>query len=48
MFSCIRRLGSFFGIKILNFDILVGFQKMNIFWGHENYVDIFWVIPKLD
>ena len=31
-FSYIRRLGSFFGFKILNFNIFGGFQKkMNIF-----------------
>ena len=31
IFSCIRRLGSFF----------FGFQKKKYFLGHENFVDIF-------
>ena len=31
IFSYIRRLGSFFWFKILNFNILWGFQKTNIF-----------------
>ena len=31
-YSDIRRLGSFFGFKILNFNIFVGFQKNNFFW----------------
>ena len=31
IFSYIRRFGSFFGFKILNFNIFGGFQKMNIF-----------------
>ena len=30
-FSYIRRLGLFFGFKILNFNILGVFRKMNIF-----------------
>ena len=34
IFSYIRRLGSFLGgLKILNFNILEVFKKMNIFWG---------------
>ena len=44
IFSYIRRLGSFFAFKILNFNILgggggVGFRKINIFWG----VKILWI-----
>ena len=31
--SYIRRLGSFFGFKILNFKILGIFRKTIIFWG---------------
>ena len=31
-------LGHFFGFKILNFNIFLGFQKKNIFWGMK----IFW------
>ena len=45
IFSYIRRLGSFFGLKILNFNIsniLWGFQKNKYVWGYEDFVDIFW------
>ena len=38
--SYIRRLGSLFGFKILNFNIFGGFQKKKI-WGYKNSVDIF-------
>ena len=38
----IRRLG----FKILNFNIFVGFQKINIFWGYEDFVDILWAHHK--
>ena len=33
IFSYILRLGSFLGFKILNLNILLGFRKINIFWG---------------
>ena len=33
IFSYIRRLGPFFGLKILNFNIFGGFQKNEYFWG---------------
>ena len=33
-FSYIRRLGSFFGFKILNFNIFGGFQKNKYFGGY--------------
>ena len=33
IFSHIRRLGLFLGFKILNFNILGGFQKHEYFWG---------------
>ena len=34
--------GYFFGFKILNFNIFLWFsEKMNIFWGYEDFVDIF-------
>ena len=43
IFSYIRRLGPFFGSKILNFNIFFslflgggGFRKMNIFGGLKN------------
>ena len=42
IFSYIRRLGSFFGFKILNFNIFGGFQKNKYFLGYEDFVDIFW------
>ena len=42
IFLHIRRLGLFFGFKILNFNIFWGFsEKMNIFLGYEDFVDIF-------
>ena len=37
----IRRLGSFFGVKFLNFNIVWGFQKNECFLGYKNCVDIF-------
>ena len=37
----IRRLGPFFGFKILNSDIFLGFQKNKYFFGYDNFVDIF-------
>ena len=33
IFSYIRRLGPFFGFKILNFNIFLGFQKNKYFLG---------------
>ena len=30
----------FWGFKILNFNILGGFQKYHYFWGYEDFVDI--------
>ena len=47
IFSYIRRLGSFYGFKILNFNILGVFRKTNEFWG----VKILWIFfgghPKI-
>ena len=40
IFINIRRLGPFWGIKILNFNIFGGFQKYHYFWGYEDFVDI--------
>ena len=34
----IRRLG----FKILNFNVFVGFQKINIFGEYGDFVDILW------
>ena len=39
IFSYIRRLALFFGFKILNFNILRGFQKNKYFWG----IKILWI-----
>ena len=38
--SCIRRLGSNFGFKIF-VSIFLGVFRKWIFWGYEDYVDIF-------
>ena len=46
-FSYIRKLGSFYGFKILNFIIYLGFQKNEYFLGYENFVDIFGVHHKI-
>ena len=48
IYSHIRRLGPFFfWFKILNFNFLGVFRKMNIFWGYEDLWIFFWVITKL-
>ena len=48
IFSHIRRLGLFWGFKILNFNIFGGFQKNKYFLEYEDFVDIFLgVITKL-
>ena len=41
IFSYIPKLGPFFGVKFLNFNIFLGFQKNEYFYGYENFVDIF-------
>ena len=41
IFLYVRRLGPFFGVKFLNFNIFWGFQKNEYFFGNENFVDIF-------
>ena len=40
--------GHFLGFKILNFIIILGFQKKWYFWGYEDFVDIFWGHHKID
>ena len=40
IFSCIRRLGSFFWVKNFEFQYFWGFQKNEYFWGYEDFVDI--------
>ena len=49
IFSHIRRLGLFFGFKILNFNIFWVFRKMKneYFLGYEDFVDIFWGHHKI-
>ena len=49
VFSCIRRLGSFFFcFKILNFNTFWVFQKNEyFFFGNEDFVDIFWGHHKI-
>ena len=41
IFSYILRLGSFFGVKILNYNNFGGFQKNKYFLGYEVFMDIF-------
>ena len=48
VFSYIRRLGSFFGFKILNFIIFGVFRKMSIFGGMKILWIFVGVIAKLD
>ena len=49
IFLYIRRLGPFFGVQILNFNILFfflggggGVQKNEYLLEYEDFVDIFW------
>ena len=37
----------FFGVKFLNFNIFLGFQKNEYFFGHEHFMDIFLGHPKI-
>ena len=48
IFSYISRLGSFLGFKILNFNIFWGFQKNEDFFGYKDFVDISFVIIKIE
>ena len=42
IFSYIRRLGPFFWVQNFEFQYFLGvFKKINIFWGYEDFVDIF-------
>ena len=48
IFSHIRRLGLFFGVQNSEFQYFWGFsEKMNIFGGFEDFVDIFWGHHKI-
>ena len=43
IFSLIRRLGPFFWVQNSEFQNLFWvFRKINVFWGYEDFVDIFW------
>ena len=44
-FSYIRRLGPFFGVKFLNFNIFWGFQKNEYFLGMKILWIFFWGHP---
>ena len=39
-FSYIRRLGPFIGVQTFEFQYFLGFQKKYIFWGSEDFVDL--------
>ena len=43
-----RRLGSFFGVQNFEFQYFLGvFNKINIFWGYKDFVDIVWGYYKI-
>ena len=48
IFSYIHMIGSFFGFKILNFNIFGVFRKINIFWGMKILWKFLGVITKMD
>ena len=45
--SCIRRLGSFWGVQKLEFQYFWGFSEKKIFFGYAHFVDIFWGHHKI-
>ena len=47
IFSHIRRLGLFFWFKILNINILGGFQRNCFLWGMKILLIFFGVITKV-
>ena len=48
LFSYIRRLESCFGVQNFWISIFLGgFRKKRIFWGYEDFVDIFWGHHKI-
>ena len=47
IFSYIRRLGPFFWVQILNFDIFLGFQKNKYFLGMKILWIFFWGHHKI-
>ena len=48
IFSCKRRLWLFWGVQILNFNILGVFRKLNIFEGMKILLIFFGVITKVE
>ena len=48
IFSYTRRLGSFLGVQNFESQYFWVFQKNKYFLGYDDFVDIFWVITKLD
>ena len=42
IFSYMRRLGLFFWVQNFEFQLFLGFQKNEYFWGYEDFVDSFW------
>ena len=48
IFSCIRRLGSFFWVQICEFQYFWGvLRKMNVFWGMKILWIFLWGQPKI-
>ena len=47
IFSYTRRLRPFLGVEKINFSMFWVFQKMNIFWRYEDFVDILGVYHKI-
>ena len=48
IFSYKRRLGLFYGVQTFEFQHFFGFPKNVYSLGMKIFVDIFWVIAKLD
>ena len=48
IFSYILRLGSFWGVQNFEFQYFWGLSEKLIFLGHEDYMDSFGAITKLD
>ena len=47
LLSCMHRLGSFLLVQNFEFQYVRGFLEKIIFFGYEDFVDIFGVITKL-
>ena len=48
IFSCIRKLGSFWGVQNFVFQYFLGFQKNEYFWVRKFCGYFFGIITKLD